>query len=79
MYNILLLLLLIIIVIIIIIFVRNADLYFNLGVLYAEKEKWDSAKVNYELAIHFDPRHANGHNNLGVIHRPFGACSSTKI
>eukprot|EP00913_Durusdinium_trenchii_P022051 g20722.t1 len=53
---------------------RNADIYFNLGVLYAEKEKWDRAKVNYELANHFDPRHANAHNNLGVIHRLMQRC-----
>ena len=25
--------------------IRNADIYFNLGVLYAEKEKWDQAKA----------------------------------
>ena len=28
-----------------------------------------SGQVNYELASNFDPRHANAHNNLGVIHR----------
>ena len=28
---------------------RNADIYFNLGVLYAEKEKWDRAKARHCL------------------------------
>ncbi|CAJ1461057.1 unnamed protein product, partial [Effrenium voratum] len=51
---------------------RNPDIYFNLGVLYAEREKYDRAKVNYELALHFDSRNVNAHNNLGVIHRRLG-------
>ena len=31
--------------------IRNADLYFNLGVLYAEKEKWDQAKADLIRAL----------------------------
>lgn len=50
----------------------NADIYFNLGVLYAERHKWDRAKVHYELCVHFAPGHATAYNNLGVIHRRLG-------
>lgn len=50
---------------------KNANIYFNLGVMYAERQKWERAKVNYELSAHFDHTHANAHNNLGVIHRRF--------
>lgn len=51
---------------------KNADIYFNLGVMYAESEKWEKAKVQYELATHFDVGHADAHNNLGVINRRLG-------
>jgi len=50
----------------------NADIYFNLGVLYGEQSKLDKARVNYELAVHFEPRHANAFNNMGVVHRRQG-------
>lgn len=50
---------------------KNANIYFNLGVMYAERQKFDRAKVNYELAVYFDETHANSYNNLGVIHRRF--------
>lgn len=48
---------------------QNADVYFNLGVIYSEMDKVDKSRVNYELAVHFDPKHTNAQNNLGVIHR----------
>jgi len=40
--------------------------------MYAEDKKWEKAKVNYELATHFDPANSNAFNNLGVIHRRHG-------
>eukprot|EP00928_Gymnodinium_smaydae_P026566 TRINITY_DN20819_c0_g2_i1.p1 TRINITY_DN20819_c0_g2~~TRINITY_DN20819_c0_g2_i1.p1 ORF type:complete len:877 (+),score=152.73 TRINITY_DN20819_c0_g2_i1:54-2633(+) len=49
--------------------VENADVYFNLGVMYAELSKLDRARVNYELATHFAPKHSTAWNNLGVILR----------
>ncbi|CAK0823909.1 unnamed protein product, partial [Prorocentrum cordatum] len=51
---------------------KNADVFFNLGVMYAEVQKWDRALVQYELATRLDPKHTTAHNNLGVIHRRQG-------
>ena len=33
-----------------------------MAVMYAEKQKWDQAKANYELCVHFEPAHANAWN-----------------
>jgi predicted O-linked N-acetylglucosamine transferase (SPINDLY family) len=51
---------------------KNADIFFHLGVTYAESNKLPKAKVQYELATHFDERHAHAWNNQGVIHRREG-------
>jgi len=51
---------------------KNPDIFFNLGVMYAEVKKFAKAKVHYELATHFNPLHSNAQNNLGVIHRTRG-------
>lgn len=45
---------------------RNADLYNNLGVLYAEKESWSEARDAFLTAVQLAPRNAGHHKNLGL-------------
>lgn len=45
---------------------RNADLYNNLGVLYAEKEAWPEARDAFLTAVQLAPRNAGHHKNLGL-------------
>lgn len=47
----------------------NSNAYYNLGVSYAEQHKHDKALINYNLAVHFDPRCAEAYNNMGVIYK----------
>uniref|UniRef100_A0A7S4UB31 Probable UDP-N-acetylglucosamine--peptide N-acetylglucosaminyltransferase SPINDLY n=1 Tax=Alexandrium monilatum TaxID=311494 RepID=A0A7S4UB31_9DINO len=47
----------------------NANAYYNLGVSYAERHKYDKALINYSLTVHFDPRCAEAYNNMGVIYK----------
>mmetsp|Transcript_65065 Transcript_65065/g.153083 ORF Transcript_65065/g.153083 Transcript_65065/m.153083 type:complete len:856 (+) Transcript_65065:22-2589(+) len=47
----------------------NANAYYNLGVSYAEMQKYDKALISYQLTVHFDPRCAEAYNNMGVIYK----------
>jgi len=46
---------------------RNADLYNNLGVIYAEREDWVLARDSFIAAIQCDPRLPQSHRNLGMV------------
>ena len=46
---------------------RNADLYNNLGVIYAEREDWVLARDAFIAAIQCDPRLPQSHRNLGMV------------
>jgi len=46
--------------------------WYNLGVAYAEKCRFDDAKVCYEMAVLFDNHCAEAFNNLGVIMKDRG-------
>lgn len=47
----------------------NAELRFNLGVMYESAEKFDLAKEQYIGAIKVDPDYYNANFNLGVMYR----------
>lgn len=49
-----------------------AHVHYNLGVLYAEMNKFERALVSYNLAVKFDPRYTQAYNNLGVVHKELG-------
>lgn len=51
---------------------RYPDVYYNLGVAYGEKLKYERAITHYELAIHFNPMCCEAYNNLGVIYKDMG-------
>ena len=46
---------------------RNADLYNNLGVIYAEREDWILARDSFIAAVQCDPRLPQSHRNLGMV------------
>jgi len=46
---------------------RNADLYNNLGVIYAEQEDWVLARDSFIAAVQCDPRLPQSHRNLGMV------------
>ena len=43
---------------------NNATLYFNLGVVYAQKGESDKAKDYYQKTIEIDPNYESGYLNL---------------
>lgn len=47
----------------------NANAYYNMGVSYAELQKYDKALINYQLTVLFDPQCAEAYNNMGVIYK----------
>lgn len=46
---------------------RNADLYNNLGVIYARREEWIPARDAFIAAVQCDPRLPESHRNLGMV------------
>ncbi len=46
---------------------RNADIYNNLGVLYAEREMWEQAREAFLAAVQSSPMTAAHHKNLGRV------------
>lgn len=46
---------------------RNADLYNNLGVIYARREEWITARDAFITAVQCDPRLPQSHRNLGMV------------
>ena len=46
---------------------RNADLYNNLGVIYARREEWITARDAFITAVQCDPRLPESHRNLGLV------------
>lgn len=46
---------------------RNAELYNNLGVLYAEKREWVLARDAFISAVQGNPREADYHRNLALV------------
>lgn len=46
---------------------RNAELYNNLGVLYAEKQEWVLARDAFLSAVQGNPREADYHRNLALV------------
>ncbi len=51
---------------------RNADLYNNLGVIYARREEWVPARDAFIAAIQCDPRLPESHRNLGMVMSKLG-------
>ena len=46
---------------------RSADLYNDLGVIYAGREDWDLARDAFVRAIQCNPRLPASHRNLGLV------------
>lgn len=46
---------------------RDADLYNNLGILYAEQEDWPSARDAFLAAVQSSPTTPTHHKNLGLV------------
>jgi protein O-GlcNAc transferase len=46
----------------------RAELYFDLGVVYGQREEYEKAKLKYERAIALDSTFASAYNNLGNIY-----------
>jgi len=46
---------------------RNSELYNDLGVIYASREDWVSARDAFIAAIQADPRAPASHRNLGLV------------
>lgn len=47
----------------------NTDALYNLGVLAAAEQRWESALFYYQTCIRLAPRHALAWNNLGVAYQ----------
>jgi tetratricopeptide (TPR) repeat protein len=50
----------------------EASAWNNLGVLYADREKWQEALESYRRSLKLDPTNAMAHYNIGVVHWRIG-------
>ena len=44
----------------------NSQLYYNLGVAYANMKLYDSARDEYLMAVKLDPKNGAAHNGLAI-------------
>eukprot|EP00906_Rhabdomonas_costata_P010485 RCo014713 len=50
----------------------HADAYYNLGVVYAERKRFDRAEYCYRMALHFHPSMITALHNLGIVYKVLG-------
>ena len=47
----------------------NTDALYNLGVLDASAERWETALFFYQTCVRLNPKHTLAWNNLGVVYQ----------
>jgi tetratricopeptide (TPR) repeat protein len=47
---------------------ENADMHYNLGVLFSQNKQFERASVEFRKVIELRPDDADAHYNLGLIH-----------
>ncbi len=52
--------------------IEQAQIYYRLGNIYYDAQKYEHAERAYRRAIEYDPLHINAHYNLGVVYRRQG-------
>ena len=57
---------------------QNPDFHFELGSLYAERDRFDPARKEYEQAIMISPNHVAARYNLGLVYRELGRMTEAR-